>query len=352
MQILHLDLKEVAGEYVELRYFLDNPNQYQRRQLPLTEIADLLNLAEQDYYVRLAEDYAKTGQKLYNWLDGSDRFFQRLLNQYQREGIVLAIATAENLAHLPWEVLHDGNSFLVQRIPGVVPVRWLSSDEVKKLTIEATPENRALNLLFMATSPLGVEPILDFEAEEGRILDATAQAKKDLNLIVEESGCLSELGYLIKDYGEGYFDVFHLTGHANLTDAGARFVTETEIGEAYQATAEDIATELQFQMPKLIFLSGCRTGQAGNAGAVPSMAEELLKFGGKAVLGWGQKVLDSEAKEAAATLYQELAAGKQVTEAVACTYQTLIKNKARDWHLLRLYAAHSLPGNLLASPFK
>ncbi|MFB2879936.1 tetratricopeptide repeat protein [Floridanema aerugineum] len=345
MQILHLDLKEVAGDYVELRYFLDNPNQYQKRQLPLSEISHFLNLAEQDYYVRLAEDYAKTGQKLYKWLDGSDRFFQRLLNQHQRDGIVLAIATAENLAHLPWEVLHDGNSFLVQRIPGVVPVRWLSSDEVKKLTIEATPENRALNLLFMATSPLKVEPILDFEAEEGRILEATA--RQPLFLAVEESGCLSELGYLIENYGKGYFDVFHLTGHANLTDAGARFVTETEIGEAYYATAEDIARELQFQMPKLIFLSGCRTGQALKVGAVPSMAEELLKLGGKAILGWGQKVLDSEAKEAAATLYQELAAGKQVTEAVACTYQTLIKIKARDWHLLRLYAAESLPGNLV-----
>jgi tetratricopeptide (TPR) repeat protein len=349
MQILHLDLKEVAGEYVELRYFLDNPNQYQRRQLPLAEISHFLNLAEQDYYVRLAEDYAKTGQKLYKWLDGSDRFFQRLLNQHQREGIVLAIATAENLAHLPWEVLHDGNSFLVQRIPGVVPVRWLSSDAVKKLTIEATPENRALNLLFMATSPLGVEPILDFEAEEGRILSATA--RQPLFLAVEESGCLSELGYLIDNYGKGYFDVFHLTGHANLTEAGARFVTETEIGEAYYATAEDIARELQFQMPKLIFLSGCRTGQALKVGAVPSMAEELLKLGGKAVLGWGQKVLDSDAKEAAATLYQELAAGKQVTEAVACTYQTLIKIKARDWHLLRLYATESLPGNLV-TPLK
>lgn len=100
MQILHLDLKQVAGEYVELRYFLDNPNQYQKRQLPLTEIAQWLNLVEQDYYVRLAEDYARTGQKLYNWLDGTDRFFQTLLNKHQRDGIVLAIATAENLAHL------------------------------------------------------------------------------------------------------------------------------------------------------------------------------------------------------------------------------------------------------------
>jgi tetratricopeptide (TPR) repeat protein len=80
---------------------------------------------------------------------------------------------------------------------------------------------------------------------------------------------------------------------------------------------------------------------------VPSLAEELLKSGAKAVLGWGQKVLDTEATAAAAALYQALSAGKQLTEAVACTYQALIKNKARDWHLLRLYAAGTLPGEIV-----
>ncbi|MFE1746777.1 tetratricopeptide repeat protein [Coleofasciculus sp. H7-2] len=345
MQTLHLDLKLVVDNYVELRYFFDNPNDYQRRSLPLSDIADLIQLAEQDYYVRLAVDYAVTGRKLYNWLDGSDRFLQRLLDRHRGEGIVLAIAATEKLAHLPWEVLHDGNSFLVERLPAVVPVRWVSSDAVKKLSLEAEPENRALQVLFMATSPLGVEPVLDFEAEEGRILEATA--RQPLALTVEESGCLSELGYLANDYGKGYFDVLHLTGHATFADGQPRFITETETGEAYLASAADIAKELQFRLPKLIFLSGCRTGQAGKSGAVPSMAEELLKSGAKAVLGWGQTVLDPDATEAAAALYQELAAGKRLTEAVACTYQVLIKNKARDWHLLRLYVAGTLPGELV-----
>ncbi len=124
-------------------------------------------------------------------------------------------------------------------------------------------------------------------------------------------------------------------------------MTETLTGEAYYASAADIAQELQFRLPKLIFLSGCRTGQAGNGGDVPSMAEELLQAGAKAVLGWGQKVLDPEATAAAAALYQELAAGKQIVEAVASTYQVLIKNQARDWHLLRLYAAGDLPSALV-----
>jgi tetratricopeptide (TPR) repeat protein len=346
VQILHLDLKPVADNYVELRYFTDNPNQYEKRSLPLSEITDLIDVAERDYYVSaFPKDYTVTGRRLYNWLDGSGRWLQPLLDKYRREGIVLAIATSGKLAHLPWEVLHDGNSFLVQRVPAIVPVRWMSDSTVKKLTIDGEAENRALQVVFMATSPLNISPVLDFEAEEARILEATA--RQPLALTVEESGCLSELGYLVDGYDSDYFDVLHLTGHATFQDGQPRFITETPTGEADYASAEDIAQELQFRLPKLIFLSGCRTGQAANSGSVPSMAEELLKSGAKAVLGWGQTVLDTDASAAAAALYGELSAGKQITEAVACTYQALIKEKARDWHLLRLYAAGSLPGSLV-----
>ena len=135
MQILHLDLKPVGEDYIELRFFVDNPNHYESRSLPLAEIAELLKKAEEGYYTYLHEDYAITGQKLYNWLDGSDRFLQRLIDKHWRKGIILAISTAKKLAHLPWEVLHDRNSFLVQRLPGIsyfafnFPVRLHGSGE-------------------------------------------------------------------------------------------------------------------------------------------------------------------------------------------------------------------------------
>jgi hypothetical protein len=41
MKILHIDLKPVGKDYAEFRYFWDNPNQYQSRQLPLAQIANL-----------------------------------------------------------------------------------------------------------------------------------------------------------------------------------------------------------------------------------------------------------------------------------------------------------------------
>ncbi|MEM7581546.1 MAG: tetratricopeptide repeat protein, partial [Cyanobacteria bacterium P01_A01_bin.80] len=208
--------------------------------------------------------------------------------------------------------------------------------------------------------PLNVKPVLDFEQEEARILQVTA--RQPLSLTVEESGCLEELGYLVEDYGKEYgkeygeeddkqyFDVLHLTGHGTIKEDGTPvFITESTTGEAVYSTADDIATELQFQLPKLIFLSGCHTGQAANSGTVPSMAESLLDKGATAVLGWGKEVLETDATAAAETLYKELSGGKRLSEALVLTYQALIKNKAQDWHLLRLYVRGTLPGNLVTS---
>ncbi|NEP80954.1 MAG: CHAT domain-containing protein, partial [Okeania sp. SIO3B3] len=345
MQILHLDLKLMGDNYAQFRYFWNNPNDYQSYQLSLTKISALIEKLERGYYTRLPDDYAITGQILYNWLDGNDRILQREIDKYRREGIVLAISTSDRLAHLPWELLHDGKVFLVQRKPAIIPVRWVTDSQ--QLSFQNQPHNRALNVVFMASSPRNTRddfPELDFEAEEGSILEATKRTP--LYLEVEESGCLTELGYLLESQEENFFDVVHLTGHATFEDKKPCFITETEYGEAEYSSAEDIATELQFQHPKLIFLSGCRSGYSHQEN-IPSMAESLLSQGATAVLGWGDRVLDTDATTAAAKLYQGLSSGKRVTEALGESYQELIKVNARDWHKLRLYVAGSLPGALV-----
>ncbi|WP_237396533.1 GUN4 domain-containing protein [Okeania sp. KiyG1] len=138
----------------------------------------------------------------------------------------------------------------------------------------------------------------------------------------------------------------HLTGHTKFRNDKPCFVTETEYGEAEYSSGEDIATQLQYRYPKLIFLSGCRTGYEYEEN-IPSMAESLLSERVTAVLGWGDRVLDTDATTVAAKFYQGLSSGKRVTEALAETYQELIKVNARDWHKLRLYVAGSLPGALV-----
>ncbi|NDJ20862.1 tetratricopeptide repeat protein [Nostoc sp. B(2019)] len=342
MQTIRIQLRESTQETVELRYWLPQIKHYESRRLKLAEIADFLKQGERDYY-KLLPNLPGIGRQLFFWLDGDGRWLSRGIANCRGEGLVIAIDTGKQLAHLPWEVLHDGEDFLIKRVnPVVLPLRW-----IEKETAGFSVEARQLRVLFMATDPEGVEPKLEFEQEEARILADTRDFAVDLR--VEESGCVSELGKVWSRYFND-FDVFHLTGHASIKDEAPYtpyFITETEIGDRHETTAAELAEVFRFRFPKLVFLSGCRTGQAPDKGAVPSMAEALIAQGARAVLSWGRPVEDRTATAAAAHLYGKLAAGYQLAQALASTYQQLFKQNVRDWHLLRLYVQGECPGALV-----
>ncbi|MEH2135816.1 tetratricopeptide repeat protein [Nostoc sp.] len=362
MQTIRIQLRESTQETVELRYWLPQQKHYESRRLKLAEIADFLKQGERDYY-KLLPNLPAIGKQLFFWLDGDGRWLSRGIANCRGEALVIAIDTDKQLAHLPWEVLHDGEDFLVKRVnPVVLPLRWIEKERAG-FAVEA----RQLRVLFMATDPEDVEPKLEFEQEEAKILADTRDFNLDLR--VEESGCVSELGKVWSRYFND-FDVFHLTGHASITPAEVEknptpnpspqarrgegleantpyFITETEIGERHETTAAELAEVFRFRFPKLVFLSGCRTGQAPDKGAVPSMAEALIAQGARAVLSWGRPVEDRTATAAAAHLYGKLAGGYQLAEALASTYQQLFKQNVRDWHLLRLYIQGECPGALV-----
>ncbi|MFN8489023.1 MAG: tetratricopeptide repeat protein [Caldilineaceae bacterium] len=338
-----------AGEMITLRFPLDTTNP--ERDLTITnDVAPLLGQAETDYYVPdLLHDAARlqrVGQTLYRWLDGDDRFLARAIEPLQgkHKAVALLIEQGAGLDHLPWELLHDGAHYLVQQSPtAVIPVRWTRGNVPASAT---QAQNRPLHVAFMATAPEGLQPELDFEGEEARIMAATKA--QPLRLSVEESGNLEQLGRLLGELGEGAVDVVHLTGHATHTPDGPCFLCEDEVGGRQPATADAIAESLTY-LPRLLFLSGCRTGQALQEGEVPSLAAALVTRGLPAVLGWGQPVFDPDATTAAATLYDSLAQGFPLVRALAETYQEMLRRhlqnpqECRHWHLLRLYARGETP---------
>ncbi|MCX6048513.1 MAG: tetratricopeptide repeat protein [Chloroflexi bacterium] len=344
IQLIHRAQTLQAGATITLRFPLEAA--HRARDLTLGgDLAPLLDQAELDYYVpdhlRDAARLQTIGQQLYRWLDGDDRFLTRAIDQHRdkHKAVALLIEQGARLDHLPWELLHDGTSYLVQQSPtAVIPVRWTVGN-VPVAALQA--QNRPLHVAFMATAPQGVTPALDFEGEEARIVEATQ--REPLRLSVEESGNLGELSYLLGALGEGAIDVVHLTGHATHTADGPRFMCEDEVGDPYLASAQAIAAHLM-HTPRLLFLSGCRTGQAMRGGVIPSLAATLIANGLPAVLGWGQPVFDPDATAAAATLYGALAQGLSLVRGLAETYRDLLRRHAqnpaenRHWHLLRLYA--------------
>ncbi|MEH2251489.1 tetratricopeptide repeat protein [Nostoc sp.] len=339
---------------------------YGSRRLDKTALVALIDLCEQNYYAQQKDSLpylTQLGRQLYQWLDGKEGWLRRALDEADEQTIHLdLIKTSEaqglnpqtervalGLAHLPWELLHDGAGFLLQRQNiSVLPVRSVQQRQTQMIGVQ----NRPLRLLFMATSPEDPRvPPLGFEQEEANILQATKD--QPLALIVEESGSVAELANLVKSYPEDYFDVFHLTGHGiiytqqsysyllpegvTLADNTSCFITEDEVGNMQLTTVNDLARAFRGRWPRVTFLSGCHTGQVPNKGTVPSMAQALVKAGAGIVLGWARPVFDRTGIVAAQVLYQVLATGATVEEAVKAAQQEMIDEECTDWHLLRMY---------------
>ena len=134
MEVLHITLKSQTDDVVELRYWKQVQREYEPRTLQVSEIKDLIALCEREYYDRLPQLWQRNqsrdigelserggnapqnrlqdiGRRLYTWLDGNGRWLTQAIANCAEVGIVLAIAPDQQLAHLPWEVLHDGQEF-------------------------------------------------------------------------------------------------------------------------------------------------------------------------------------------------------------------------------------------------
>ncbi|MDF5731961.1 MAG: tetratricopeptide repeat protein [Rhizonema sp. PD38] len=339
---------------------------YGSRRLDKSELVALIDLCEQNYYAQQKDHLphlTQLGRQLYQWLDGKEGWLRKALDEADEQTILLdLIRTSEaqglnadtervalGLAYLPWELLYDGNGFLIERQDiSVLPVRCVQQRQTQGISVQ----NRPLRLLFMATAPEDPRvPPLGFEREEANILQTTKD--QPLALIVEESGSVAELGNLVKSYPDNYFDVFHLTGHgiiytqkaypnllpqeATLPDNTPCFITEDEVGNLQLTTVNDLARAFRGRWPRVTFLSGCHTGRVPNKGTIPSMAQALVKAGAGIVLGWARPVYDCTGIVAARALYQALATGATIVAAVKVAQQEMIDQGCTDWHLLRMY---------------
>lgn len=289
-------------------------------------------------------DLPRLGRRLYEWLDGpTERWLETALPG--AGGLAVHVDVAEGLRHLPWELLVRQGLFLcADAARPFTPVR-----RVSEVACQVETANRPLRVLYMACAPEGGGAPLDYEGEERVILDATR--RQPLELVVEESGSLAGLAEQVASHEGGTFDVFHLTGHASASGGEPRFLMEDELGFRHPASAEEIAQAFAGRWPRLVFLSGCETGRASDLGALPSMAEALVRAGAPAVLGWALPVGDLSASRAAASLYEHLAVGRRVDEAVARARQRLLAEESPYWHLLRLYA-DATPLEPLVTPLR
>jgi tetratricopeptide (TPR) repeat protein len=346
MDSYRLEIFEQREDEFRLRLFDADGTLFDERDFDKSSLDNLL-IESDRYYETLRGNPAAIGQSLHNWLDGAASAWLRQLRS-QHGAVALYITVDERMRHLPWELLLDrGSYFSVDPSRPIVPIRRIGVRIERK-----PPQNRPLRVLFMAASPVDVNPVLAFEEEEARILSAAR--KSGLELIVEESGTLKGLQERIDSLPEDYIDVVHLTGHADVDRGHPVFLCETEKGLVDPVDADDISKAFlsSGRFPRLVFLSGCSTGKAADQGSLPSLSEALVRAGVPAVLGWSLPVGDQTATVAASELYERLANGVELDRAVAHVRRILSDLKSPYWSFLRLYTADSNASESFVTPIR
>jgi hypothetical protein len=278
------------------------------------------------------------GRKLFQFLDGEARHLERALEEstQQSKPLLLLLSPCKETADLPFELLSRDDSFLLLHLLHLV--RYTSEKGKER---EFIPQERPLKLLFMACSALDVKPELDFEKEEESIFHITEKIALDVE--VEDSGSLEGLRRRLE---QEQYDVVHLSGHADIDKYGRPFfIMEDETGNRHDVLPNELWQEALIENPpRLLFLSGIRTGETPDKGDDNSFARVLVEsYQVPTVLSWGRHVSDQQALNATEVIYRELSRGKSILQAIQRARYELERKFSSDlslaWSLLRLFSS-------------
>ena len=173
------------------------------------ELQEFLKNARLSSWRSNANDGVELGTGLYGLLNGSGGQLNSLIEKSYADGdpLYLYFDIPFELDALPVELLHNKQFLLLKSDTHII--RQVT--ERNRLQ-QASPEKRALKMLFIACSPLNLAgAVLQFEKEEETILKE--MEKFQVEITVEDSGSLVGLqNALIEANG---FDIVHITGRRN-----------------------------------------------------------------------------------------------------------------------------------------
>jgi len=310
--------------------------------------ADAASLTEWGHRYRQAtseeandQDLLRIGEELYDWVNGADKFLERMIDSVAAPLIIEFAAGREESDRVrafldaPWELIASSGRHWTPREDLVfTPVR-----RIGKAQPPPPPAQDRLGLVFMAAAPRRVSA-LNYEAEEASILQATKNI--GIDLVVEESGTLDLLAACVAREKP---DVVQISCHGTL-EPSPGLVLEDDAGNPHFVKAAQLLGRLTNSHVRLFFLSACETAEAHPA--LDSLARSLVRAGAPAVLGWAGPVLDREATLFAAYLHRRLLGGEDLAYALAWARHELAHSeslpdrgsavpRASDWHLARLY---------------
>ncbi len=340
-------------EVEDLRWYLEKyavwPSHYFRDRAAKVE-EDLGKWGELLY--QAAMPVAHTANVLQAWArigDHAGRRFSVHVDAALEAGapddeVARAREAATLLLGLPWELLHDGTSYLFQgakptrvrrRLPGTeafdVPV---VATPIRILLVTARPEDEACGYIDHRASAL---PLVEaMEALPG-LVEIQVLSPPTLPALREE---LDRARRARRPY-----HVVHFDGHGvydrRVGLGGLCFEDPADVGKLVERRHVTVYTDelgplLRDHRIPLVFLEACQTAQAEKASE--SVASELLKVGVASVVAMSHSVLVETARRFVAAFYEALAAGRRVGDAMLEGQRHLEEGKSRG----RVFGADEL----------
>ena len=274
------------------------------------------------------------------------------------------------LLALPWELLHDGDSYLFQGAKPVRVRRRLPNFNVLDVPIVATP----IRILLVTARPEDDScGYIDHRASALPLVEAMESLPGLVKIQILSPPTLPALRTeLDRARSEKKpYHVVHFDGHGVFSRevglGGLCFEKPEDTNKLEQRRhvtvfTSDLGPLLRDHRIPLVFLEACQTAQAEKASE--SVASELLKVGVASVVAMSHSVLVETARRFVEVFYDELAAGKRVGDAML-TGQRALKDdtfrgrifgagelRLEDWFVPVLYQEKDDPQLFKVTPAK
>ncbi|OEU82143.1 MAG: hypothetical protein BA865_01005, partial [Desulfobacterales bacterium S5133MH4] len=282
---------------------------------------------------QFANEFIHAGAEVFRLFFDPFTEFEALIKRAESKNAPVLISIQSNdheIDQIPWELLYSPEHGFLGTSPRFQFIRTVAEADSDS-ELSAGP----LRLLFMASSPDGTGPLLNYEDEEEIILNAVAELKqkKKLEIDIAEGGTLEELTTLL---AQKNYHVLHLSGHGYYDEGrNTGFLTmENESGTPRQVSAQDLAdTLIGNRSVRLLFLSTCQSARetAYNTG----LARLLASNGVPMVIGMKQPVRDSAATRIAGSFYRNLTIGWTVSHALQMARHEYEKETHRGFQTIR-----------------
>jgi hypothetical protein len=334
-------LGQRSGKKVEVRA-IDTPMGQPHTDIPLSIAGDWKGIAGG---MVGEDDLAVAGQALYGNLFSADIKSALAVAQSQaRTGnrtITLQLRFDEDateLAAYPWELLHDGRRHLLIS-GGFDLARYIAYPEAN-LPLEPAPP--PLRVLYVGCSPKNLEPALDLAAPLAPLKEMPALAVEELAPPTYDA-----LVRRLAPYNQP-LDVLYFYGHGSVLKGEGGLAFQKADGSLDIVRAGDLAVALGGSKIKLAVLVACRSAEMGAETVFSATGPALIQAGVPAVVAMQYSIPAEAGITFATALFEALAKGQPLTEAMISARKTLYRGQA--WYIPTLYLRSADDAGLLLQP--